>query len=460
VRIVSPVRAARRAHARRLEQNPEYAAVWAAVQRAATGYKAARVGDTTTPWAATSTQDADSEILHDLPALRTRSRQLSRDDAVGSGILDEFVRGVVGSGLAPQARTDDLEKNRRIEEVFRELSEDLAPADSLTYPALQRMRLRKWLEDGDLLIKRSIFSGADRMQTESIEADRLGSPFAPQAAPGIPTKLGDGGSILAGVERDAQSRVVAYHVNKAHPGSTLLFNRTKFEFVRVPAEECYFLKLTDRPGQTRGVPLLHAVLQDLRDLDLLMEASLKRTQVAACLAAFIESSADTAAMFEATSQNEGGYVLDQDIRPSMLMKLFPGEKVTTLVPNFPTPELTKFIQTIAQRVGTALGVSWATILHDWHDFTYSGARTQILADRPTWAILRSEFVAYLEWERFHVLEDALLRGEPRLAGVTVDDLRAVETVADPEPWVDPLKEAQAVQVQIEAGLTCLRDEVS
>ena len=62
-----------------------------------------------------------------------------------------------------------------------------------------------------------------------------------------------------------------------------------WEFYRVEAERVYHLHQIERPGQSRGVPLLHAVLQDLHDLDLLLLASLKRVQIAACLSVFVTS---------------------------------------------------------------------------------------------------------------------------------------------------------------------------
>jgi lambda family phage portal protein len=404
---------------------------------------------------------ADTEVLWDLPILRNRSRELNRDDPIGCGLTLEFVKKVIGPGLNPQARTGSTLKNNRIEEVFLELSKNLSPADGLPYGALQQMRCFKLLEDGELFVKKSIFN--DELKTETIESDRIMTPS------GVEMEIHKGHKVVDGIEKDANDVPVAYWVRKqfAYQQSVktaplaqaammgISFNISDFD--RLEPDVLRHVKLTTRPGQTRGVPFLHAVMQDIRDLDLLILASLKRTQLAACMAVFIESSEAAEDILPVTAENYG-YSLDQDINPGMIFKLFPGESVKFLHPNFPAFDLENFIKTLSRRIGAALGVSYMTVLQDWADANYSAARQQSLIDQPTFSRYRNMLKPLFAWERSEVLEHAVLTG--KLGRMGKKDIDAVEFLDPRQPWIDPEKDAKAIEIQLALGLTTLRDEAS
>jgi len=452
VRLFSPRAQARRMHFRRMESSEEYRnGVFALM--GARGYRAAADGKTKTTWLG-GDGSADAEILGNLPALRAKSRELNRDDSVGSGITETFVNNVVGTGLRPQARTGDMDKDQRIESVWTERAASLSLSDGLTYPETQRMVFRKWFEDGDAIRKNVKRRPMDPIWFETIEAERLATPTK-RSMPLV--KAGEN-EIRDGVERDAAGVPVAYWIMKHHPGEIFTpDNLEREKFVRVLASEVRHLKTTERPGQTRGVPAFHAILQDVRDLDLLLLASLKRVQIAACLAVILESPEDTQDVFDVTAQKYG-LQLDQKLEPGMMFKTYPGEQAKTLIPNFPTPELAPFIIVLARRIGAALGVCWQMVLKDFSDSTYSSARTDLLESRITFLVRRSVLVEKIltpEWVA--VMQDARLRGDTRLRGVTDDDIRKVQWIAPGWKWVDPQKEALATKVSLQLGITTQRD---
>lgn len=464
-----PQKAAVRRHLRRMERDTEYREASLLGLRLR-GYRAAGDRKGQTPWTSGNFvgRSPDSEILWELPKLRNRSRELNRDDPLGSGLTAEFTRKVVGCGLRPQARTEDPDKNAAIEAVLAERTANLDPANGLSYGALQRLRVRKRLEDGEVWLVASVRQGEDgrdHVVTETVEADRVMSPA--DAKPRDPD-----GQIRAGVEKDRDGVPVAYHILKRYqfeqvvdffPGSaigTFTATASSQEFDRVEATRSRHSKRVDRPGQTRGVPWTHAVMQDLRDLDLLLLATLKRTQIAACLAVFLESSEATSAMLPVTAETYG-YQLDQDIEPGMIFKLYPGEKVSQVSPNFPLQDIEVFAKLLARRIGAALGVSWQTVLSDWSEANYSSARTQILDDRITYGIERDALIDDLNWEVRQILEWELMQDERLIgAGVTSDDIASIHWIADAEAWVDPEKEAKAIEIKLALGLTTLRDEIA
>jgi len=445
--IISPKRAAVRSHLRRMDSDAGYRETWLAALRAR-GYRAADQSKSKTPWLGGG-RSADAEILTGLPTLRNRSRELERDDPLGDGLLGTFVSNVIGTGMRPQARTGDPEKNERIEEVWKERKDHLSLADGLSHGESQRLLMRCVLRDGGVLRKRAVRDAFEPVWFETVESDRLATP----------SDFLNDKNFRDGVERDDWGVPTKYWIMKQHPGDTMMpgLSRGKDAFVGVDVDSIRHLRVVERPGQTRGVPMFHAVLQDMRDLDLLILASLKRVQVAACLSVFIKSPESMSDIAETTAQKYG-YQMDQSLEPGMMWKLYPDEEIQTLTPNFPTPELEPFIIMLARRIGAALGVSWQVVLKDFSKANYSSARTDLLEGRQVYLILQSWFVEkYLNWEWAVVLEDARLRGDTRLRDVTDADLQKVYWIANGWKWVDPVKEAAGAKLELEMGTTSLRD---
>jgi len=471
VRLVAPRRAAIRAHHRRMERDRDYAEAFHLAARLR-GYKAAATGKNATPWLHASDRSGESEVSGSVRTMRARARALTRDDSVGAGIVGTFRRGAVGTGLRPQARTKDTDparaeaKNTALETVWARHCDRLDRANGLSHALHQGMVLERALVDGDVLL-RAVTSGPGLpVWVEVIEADRIDTPT--DARPADPR-----GRIVNGVERDGAGVPVAYWVCRVHPGDTSLHSSvlggqskpvssalTTAMFDRVPVDGCFFLRhAVTRPGQSRGVLVFHACLQDLHDLDLLVLASLKRTQVAACLSLFITSGEAATDLLQLTAEDYG-YQLDQTLTPGGIFRLFPGEKVEVVNPTVGAPELERFVFFLAQRAGASVGLSPQAVLRAWAGVNYSGARTIKIEDKQTMRGQRASLAEALTWEWEQVQQDALLRGEPELveAGVQIEDTSAVEWIGDEEQWVDPQAETAAVEKMLALGLTTLQIE--
>lgn len=443
VSLVSPRRAWLRGHLRRMDHDADYRdSVFKLMEMR--GYRAARNGSGG-KWAA-GLQGPDASTVNDLATLQSRSRQLGCDDPIASGLKLTFTTNVIGTGIVPQARTADEELNAALEAVWDERADRLHPADGLTYGEAQAVKFDRVWEDGGVLIRRVRRSAGEPVWFEIIEIDRIESPIAQKA-------LVPGGSIVKGVEKDPAGVPVAYWIRRAGEGLVAAVQG----FDRIDASEVCHLKLRGRPGQTHGVPALYAVVQELRDFDLLILASLKRAQIAACLAVFLKSSVSTDVILDVTAR-EYGYKLDQTIEPGMIWKLAPDEDIQTLVPNFPVPELMPFVVMLARRIGAALGVSWQIVLKDFSESNYSSARTDLLEARGRYVVLQQWLIRkLLNWEWFTVMEDARLRGDLRLARVSDEDMAAVYWIPNGWRWVDPQREAAATRIELETRIRTLRD---
>lgn len=468
VGVFSPSRALRRRLARAVDREEGGRAFLDTVmrsygykrrERSAGQYANSQTQGNQTPWTlAGRGYSPDADLSAALPDLRARSRAANRNDPIASGVSLTRENNVVGVGLTPQAQVPDPDserakrKNDALEAVWAEVANSLDPVDGLSAGGAQRLKLRKYDEDGEVLSVRAIRNG--RIWFEFIEGDRLETP------PGYSRAPGTGNRICDGVEKDPDGIPVAYWVRSGH--QVEVNHATSTTYRRVTTEQARHVKRTHRPGQSRGIPANSACLQDYRDLDLLILATLKRSQVAACLAAFIKTSftADAALPVIAT---EFGYDLEQALEPGMMYRLNPGEELQQLTPNVGFAEFEPLIIMIARRIGAARGMSWQAVLRDWSGSNYSSARTQLLDDRITYTVDRAELVARLfTWEWEQVQTYALLRGDSRLveAGVEMADISYVSWVAPGWQWVDPQKEAAATKENLGMGLTTKRDEAA
>jgi hypothetical protein len=143
----------------------------------------------------------------------------------------------------------------------------------------------------------------------------------------------------------------------------------------------------------------------------------------------------------------------------MIFVLRPGDKATTINPNFPVPDLKVLQEILARRIGAALGISWRVVLSDLGEANFSAARADRIEFEESASIPRMLLVAGLDWMRRLALEDALLRGCPRLveAGVTVEDLAKVTWLRRAKEWLDPKAEADGDIAALEGKLITRRD---
>jgi len=387
---------------------------------------------------------ADQHVLSSYQSLNNRGWEAQRDDSIGSGLVKRFERNVIGSELRPQAETGDENKDRFLESIWDSRKNDLDPINNLEQGEFQRLVFASAFIGGEVLVIPVVFPPLEgerrRLQFQIKESDFIGTPLGEQGKR----------NIVDGIERDNFGRKVAYWVSNVHPSriglSSIQINK---EFKRYRVNEVVHVGFVDRSGQTRCVSRFHSVLQDLKDLDFLFTAGLQRLEIATALALIIESGEDLQSIMDQNAMpglaNETGKEpIESRLEPGAILGLRPGEKASTLIPNFPTPELFPFVRMIAMRIGSALGITWEEVLNNYADDNYSSARTGILESRVTYKLFHHWFTnrcmtPIWSW----VMQDEFLRNPSRFDGINRDDLNKVRWVAPGKSWVDPQKEVVA-----------------
>ncbi len=386
--------------------------------------------------------DVNAEIASAAAPVRRRAAFYARNNPwVGSGV-SAIVAGAVGAGIKPQSQHPDAAVRAALHARWNAWA-PLADADGRTdVYGLEALVVRAMVEGGECFA--AFLYTAAGLRVRLLDADMV---------PLDTTRELDGGRrILQGIELDGDGGRAAYHVYAERPevpgASTVLR--------RIPAEQMAHVFAMVAPGQLRGLSWLTPVLLRLHELDLYEDAQLVRQKVAALFAGFIVDPSGTASGFEGATVDG---VMTTGLEPGTLKVLPPGFDVKFSDPANIGTDSTDFLRLQLRAVAAGLGVPSYLLDGDLSQANYSSLRAALV-----------EFRTRLEQLQFSTLVPQLLRplwrafivGEVlagRLDGA-VDELLAVEWIAPAQPWVDPAKDAEAVRVQLAAGLTSRRRAVA
>lgn len=437
---------------------------------------------------------ADTDILNDLPALRGRSRDLVRNTPLATGAVGTMASNVIGSGLSLLARPDlktlkmsDEEGDAWIDNTEREFrifaeSTECDICRTQNFYGLQMLGFRAMLESGDVFALLPVIVSAYATygtRIQIIEADRIENPRGPLgvAAPfgadplatsAVPP-LGENPDIRAGIELNKYGAPVAYHVWDRFPNE---LSQAKASVARIPAfddktgrRNVVHSFVKERPGQTRGVPFLAPVIEQLKTLDKYTESELMAAVVTAMFTVFIKTENGTG--IGDTPQQKATPLFDKTnnvgMGPAAMVDLNQGEDVAFANPLRPNTAFDPFVQAILRQIGVALGLPFEVLIKHF-TASYSAARAALLQ---AWLVFkqRRDFMAqnfchpiYAAW-----MDEAVALGRISAPGYFDDPAlkrayRQAEWIGDAPGQIDPLKEIQAADERIRVGVSDLAAE--
>ena len=355
---ISPTAGLRRARARAAMQIVE-------TQRRR--YEGASAGRRTDGWL-TSGGDANAEISSANARLRTRSRDLVRNNAYAAKAVQALTSNVIGGGIVPRA--DD-----RTDTLWARWS-DRADASGLTdFYGLQSLIMRTVVELGSALVRLRIRQPDDALavpfQLQVMEPDHLDGSKDMLVLP-------NGGLIHQGIQFDALGRRQGYWLYPRHPGSQGLPGSGTFESRFVPADEILHIFDPLRPGQANGVPWFAPAIIKLQDLDGYDAAELMRKKIEACFAAFVTSAEEDTPLGAATTDSEGNRI--EEFEPGMVEYLRPGSDV-----KFGEPKATggygEYMRVQLHAVAAAVGLTYELLTGDLSQVNFSSARIGLIEFR-------------------------------------------------------------------------------
>ncbi|MCW5632439.1 MAG: phage portal protein [Rubrivivax sp.] len=426
--------------------------------------------------------DADSQILTDLRELRERSRDLRRNSPLAGGAIGTSVTNVVGTGLAvlPRVNARVLRLSPAEAAAWQEnVAGDFELWAASVHSDLTRVQ-NFYLQQG--LLFGSVLEAGDhcvilarneksplpvKLALQHVEADRLCNMGRAPDRPGL----------VAGVEVDSDGAALRYHFASANPerriGARLEWTSVEAWGPRSGRQNVIHAFERTRAGQTRGVPMLAAVIEPLKQLERYTEAELMAAVVSGLFTVFISAGGPASVMPSAVAGSAGGAASgsstasgsgwDAKLGNGLVVELAKGDSVSTANPGRPNAAFEPFVTAITRQIGLQLQIPFE-VLTKHYTASYSAARAAMLDAWRFWKVRRQWLVfefcqpVYAAW-----LDEAVAIGLIRAPGYFADPaIRAAWTRAvwtgDGPGSIDPLKDVQAAGARVRLSISTLEQE--
>jgi lambda family phage portal protein len=428
---------------------------------------------------------ADADLLPDLGMLTARSRDLGRNNGLMASAQQTLRDNIIGAVLRLSASPDyrllgwsreqAREWSNTTESKFRSWGDttECDAADTQNLLAMSLQALGGAMLNGDALalplwLPRPGASWYTRLML--IESDRLSTPLHLMNRP----------DIRGGIEFDAYGAPVAYYILKQHPGD--IFNYAAMantEYERIPARTEFgrrrviHLHDKERTGQSRGKPVVSAVMREIRMAGDYAHNELQASVTNSLVAAFLESDLDTesaSALFgEDPRQSWTRSMADaktsgltvRKLNSGSVIPLPAGARINTVAPGRPNPSFEAFMLATLRHIAAGMNMPYELLLKDFSKTSYSSARASMLEawryfnGRRRWLTDTWLRPVYELW-----LEEAIGNGHIQAPDYYQNRYayQRARFIFGGRGWVDPVKEATAAQIRIVTGLSTLEKE--
>lgn len=429
----------------------------------------------------TSKKDADGDVNPELVTLRSRSRDLERNNPIAHGALKTKTVYVIGTGLRPEPNIDaeflglSSEQAEKLQaQIQREfnLAADCLDGDAArrkTFYQKQAEIFHSARVNGDAFLVLPHFArDASQYDTrfQSVESDRVCNP----------NNKRDSETLSGGFELDQHGAAVAVHILQTNPARRFL--RSKATWERVPLfgaqgrrNVLIHSNHNMRASQTRGIPDLSPVIEVIKQAGRYIDAELMASVISSKFTVFIKSDRDGGG---ADAYAPGGGVAgvgdddddDDDIDEArdlrlgdgLVYELDKGESIETANPGRPNAAFDPFVTALWRMIGAAIGVPFEVLIKHF-TASYSASRASLLQFAHYIMVDRANFVVDVCQPYYEtILAEAVARGRLRLPGFFQDPLirRAYCQALWHGPTLgelDELKAANAAEKRLKIGIT-------
>lgn len=423
-------------------------------------------------------KSGNTDTLEDLKDLRTRSRDLVRNNPLGTGAIQTNVTNVVGDGLALRSRIDRdylglteaeaVAWQKAAEREFEEFCRTCDFSGTQSFWEMQQLSFRSVLESGDILVVRRYRDPSPAeiygTRVQLVEADRVCNPGR---------KL-DTATMAGGVEISLDDgRALAYHVANRHVDD---WNMGPLTWQRQQARStvsgdviAFLLMDRQRPDLVRGVPYLAPVVETLKKIGDYSDYEATAALISAMFTVFVKNNPASGDDAPIVGTDDPGAVANPSKEIALegagaIVELDPGQDVQIANPNRPNQAFDQFVLALSRQVGAALGIGHELLVKHF-TASYSASRAalemawQFFRVRRSWLAWNFCQPVY-EW----AIEEAIARGRISAPGFFEDPMKRQAWLRS--RWngpvrinLDPLKESNADKQDIELGVKTRQDVI-
>ena len=395
----------------------------------------------------------DYEIRSALATVRAKARFLARNSSAMRRFLSLMRINVVGeNGLRLDCRLkrQDGQLDRsvidRLTESWEQWCESPSVCGQMDMIDVQNLIVTTLLRDGEVIIQ--MVRG--REYTDGVAINVLEADHLDETLTNDKTKMG--------IERDANERVVAYHLLQDHPGDqTMITPSARSRYVRVPASDILHIYMKDRPSQIRGEPLAASVILATQMLDGYREAETMGRRLRSALMGFFKrTQAGSQSISELADSVADDDVYEMGMEPGMLKELPPGMEFQGFIPDDSKGDFAEFEKQAKKEIAMGLGISTMSLGMEVEGVSYSSGRSVIMEDRDYYRVIQSYLSRKVMVPIFRRWVDAQSLSDNSVPATKVASVkRSTKFRARGWGWVDPAKDVRANAEALATGQTSL-----
>jgi lambda family phage portal protein len=424
-------------------------------------FQAAENSRLTSDWPSTPISiDQDTRIWNGI--IRERARDLSKNNDYAKHFIRLNQVNVIGAdGFTLQMNcgeydvkqrefVTDEDANRLIEQRWKEWSEadQCSINGRLSFQGIQNLLITECARDGESLIrlvpqKKSDFG----IKLQVLAAEVLDELYN--------VRLGNGHIVKMGVELDDWKRPITYYMRKYKPELELYGGlQYSYDYEPFSADEIIHGYEMDYENQTRGISWLVQTMWRLKMLTAYEEAALVNARTSAAKMGFFETLPGEAADYIGTDKTPQGDIIS-NAEPGSFEQLPTGMKFAPWDPKYPDAQHEMFTRATLRGMASGLGLSYPTFGNDLKEVNYSSIRAGLLVERDIWMMKQNWFVeSFLKRIFVAWLSSSMMKGMIPLKDAFSNFRKYNRPVFIGRrwPWVDPLKDIEAIILSIQAGL--------
>lgn len=408
-------------------------------------YEASAKGDSWRPKRAGAS--ANQDLRADGATLRAKSRSLRQNVAyIDAGLQARSSYGV-GAGIVSEFAGPYADK---LNVAWKQHLQVIDADGNGDWGALQKRCWEAMDVDGEVLV---------RIRTR-LPADGFKVPFQLQVLEvewldTTRTKAPDSNNdVIDGIEYDLLGRRVAYWLWNQHPTDTTMIRSLKLESNRVPADMVIHLYEAKRPGQQRGEPLLHSVINRTRDFSIYEDAERARKNLTTRLTVLVSDPVNQMAQPDAGAL--GNTLTDLGTLNSGAITRMPAGGLTVVDPK-PCPDYVQTAKLELMLIAKGMGCTYEMLTGDMSQANFTQGRMGMLQFKRS--------IEQLQWLVFipKLIQRVCTEFVKYGAGVPglwpVDAQWTVEHTTPRWEYIQPDSEVHADIAEIGQGLSTISDKL-
>lgn len=380
-------------------------------------------------------------------ALRNQARHLERNHDIAAGILDVWVRFVIGPegiSVEPTPKTRDGKVHadfaRVLDEGFARWARRPEVTGQHDWKRTQRLIEKSTYRDGESFAQSVEGRTKFRYPTEV--------PFALELleADFVPLDYNDPQlNIRQGVRCNDWGQAVEFLVYRDHPGDAMVLPMAS-DLKPIPARRMFHHFNPTRIGQMRGITQFANLITRLGDLKEYEEYERIAAKLSAAFTAAFKRAGGAADYNGEKSPLRDVFKVEPGM---MLMDLDDRDEVQFFDQNRPNPQLEPYRDGQLKGVSAGGRVGYSSISRNYKG-TYAGQRQELVEQWPSYQIGTADFICDVARPvRERWIDLALASGAIRIPReVDPGTLYDADYRGPKMPWIDPAKEALAQEILV------------